>query len=259
MRNKMKTENLFMLIKEYERINKHIYSKWSFVSIWSFIVAVLIIISFVIFEISRLGSFGKLLLPFLFLILVWEIYVLSKSYYDKKLFIVLSALLKRNNDDFLSEISKEGINKLEVKVKRISEKFSDVPLPEYATDGSSGLDIRAAIENELIIPRGSIAVVPTNLKVEIPNGYEIQVRPRSGLAAKYGIGLLNSPGTIDSDYRGEIKIILFNFGNEDFVVKRGDRIAQIIVSKVCKAEFVESNELSESKRNEGGFGHTGLN
>ena len=119
------------------------------------------------------------------------------------------------------------------------------------------MDIRAAIQEPLIVKIGEVAIVPTNLSVEIPHGYEIQVRPRSGLAAKHGIGILNSPGTVDSDYRGEIKIILINFGKEDFTIQKGERIAQLIVSRVFKANFNEENSLNESKRGSGGFGHTG--
>jgi dUTP pyrophosphatase len=146
---------------------------------------------------------------------------------------------------------------INVKVKRIDNKFLDIPLPEYSTPGSAGMDIRAALESDITIPSGSFTLVPTNLSVEIPEGYEIQVRPRSGLAAKHGIGVLNSPGTIDSDYRGEIKVILFNFGKEEFVIKRGDRIAQIILSKVFLINFQENSDLSGSSRGDGGFGHTG--
>ena len=146
---------------------------------------------------------------------------------------------------------------ISIKVKRISDNYLDVELPKYETEGSSGLDIRAAIDSEQVIENGKIALIPTDLSVEIPEGYEIQVRPRSGLAAKHGIGVLNSPGTIDSDYRGEIKIILFNFSDKHFVVKRGDRIAQIVISKVYKADFLEVNDLKESARGAGGFGHTG--
>ncbi|MAT58431.1 MAG: dUTP diphosphatase [Ignavibacteriae bacterium] len=144
-----------------------------------------------------------------------------------------------------------------IKVKRINENFNDIPLPKYETDGSAGLDIRAAVENDVIINSGKIGFISTNLSVEIPEGYEIQVRPRSGLAVKHGIGILNSPGTIDSDYRGEIKIILFNFGENNFTVKRGDRIAQLIISKVYKADLVETENLNQSSRGSGGFGHTG--
>jgi dUTP pyrophosphatase len=144
-----------------------------------------------------------------------------------------------------------------IKIKRISEEYNNVPLPEYATKGSAGMDVRAAIKEPLIIKTGEFLIVPTNLSVEIPLGYEIQVRPRSGLAAKHGIGILNSPGTVDSDYRGEIKIILVNFGKEDFTILNGDRIAQLIISRVFRADLSEENSLNESKRGTGGFGHTG--
>lgn len=150
------------------------------------------------------------------------------------------------------------MEKIQIKIQRIDDSFNDIPLPEYATEGSSGLDLRAAVEKELILEKGKILLVPTNLMVEIPFGYEIQVRPRSGLAAKNGLGVLNSPGTIDSDYRGEIKVILFNFGDKDFVINRGDRIAQMVISKVYKADIIESKSLNESNRGSGGFGHTGV-
>ncbi|MCW8848608.1 MAG: dUTP diphosphatase [Melioribacteraceae bacterium] len=149
------------------------------------------------------------------------------------------------------------MKKINLLVKRISESYKDISLPNYATEGSSGMDVRAAIEKSLVIPMGKVALIPTNLSVEIPLGYEIQVRPRSGLAAKNGIGVLNSPGTIDSDYRGEVKIILFNFGSEDFVINRGDRIAQLVIAEVIQAKIVESENLNNSDRGEGGFGHTG--
>lgn len=149
------------------------------------------------------------------------------------------------------------MNKIKMKIKRISDKYNDIPLPHYATVGSAGMDIRAAIDNETIIKSGEVKLVPTNLIVEIPVGYEIQVRPRSGLALKHGIGLLNSPGTIDSDYRGEVGIIMSNFSKVDFAIKRGDRIAQLVLSKFYQAELEESSELAESIRGEGGFGHTG--
>lgn len=149
------------------------------------------------------------------------------------------------------------MEKIEIRIQRISENFVDIPLPEYATEGSSGFDVRAAVETEIIIPKGRVSLIPTNLRVEIPLGYEIQVRPRSGLAAKNGVGVLNSPGTIDSDYRGEIKVILFNFGEEDFVIKRGDRIAQMVLSKVYLADLKITEDLNSSHRGEGGFGHTG--
>ncbi|MGE5437998.1 MAG: dUTP diphosphatase [Syntrophothermus sp.] len=149
------------------------------------------------------------------------------------------------------------LNRIPIKVKRLSEDFKDIALPEYTTEGSAGMDIRAAVSEDVVLRAGKIVLVPTNLSVEIPEGFEIQVRPRSGLAIKHGIGILNAPGTIDSDYRGEVKIILFNFSEEDFIIKRGDRIAQIIVSKVYRGELFETDDLEDSERGEGGFGHTG--
>jgi dUTP pyrophosphatase len=146
---------------------------------------------------------------------------------------------------------------IEIKFKRLRKELNHIPLPSYATKGSAGLDIYAAIEKAIILPHGAIEMVPTNISVEIPEGYEIQVRPRSGLAAKHGIGILNSPGTIDSDYRGEIKIIIINFGKEDFVIQPAERIAQLVVSKVYTAKFIETKELNNTSRGEGGFGHTG--
>ena len=149
------------------------------------------------------------------------------------------------------------MNSINIRIKKISPDFADIPLPEYATRGSSGMDLRAAIKDSLVIESGKIRLVPTNLIVEIPFGYEIQIRPRSGLAATKGIGILNSPGTIDADYRGEIKVILFNFGDESFEIKRGDRIAQMVVSKVYRGELISTANLSQSERDTGGFGHTG--
>lgn len=146
---------------------------------------------------------------------------------------------------------------IEIKFKRLRKELNYIPLPSYATKGSAGLDIYAAIEKPISLPHGAIEMVPTNISVEIPEGYEIQVRPRSGLAAKHGIGILNSPGTIDSDYRGEIKIIIINFSKEDFVIQPAERIAQLVVSKVYTAKFIETNELNNTSRGEGGFGHTG--
>ena len=146
---------------------------------------------------------------------------------------------------------------VEIKIKRLSAEFEYIPIPSYATSGSAGMDIRAAVKDEIIIEPSSIILVPTNLSVEIPKGYEIQVRPRSGLAANHGIGILNSPGTIDSDYRGEIQIIMINFGKEKFAIKRGDRIAQLVVSKVYTANLTQSDDLNHSQRGKGGFGHTG--
>ncbi len=149
------------------------------------------------------------------------------------------------------------VDEITIKVKRISSEFEDIELPHYTTQGSAGMDIRAAVKDEIILQAGQIDLIPTNLIVEIPEGYEIQVRPRSGLSIKHGIGILNSPGTIDSDYRGEVKIIMMNFSKEDFVIKRGERIAQLVLSKVYRAKFEENDNLLKTKRGEGGFGHTG--
>ena len=143
---------------------------------------------------------------------------------------------------------------LTVKIKFLNE---NAELPRYMTEHSSGVDLSAGITESVSIPPGKFKTIPTGIAVEIPEGYEGQVRPRSGLAAKYGIGLLNSPGTVDADYRGEVKIILFNFGDEDFVINPGERIAQMVFAKVHKAEIVENAELSQTRRGKGGFGHTG--
>ncbi len=131
--------------------------------------------------------------------------------------------------------------------------------PSYETAGSAGADIRAFLPNgSETIKAGEYKLIPTGIKMEIPIGYEVQVRPRSGLAARYGITLLNSPGTIDSDYRGEIKVILINHSKSDFLVNNGDRIAQLVIAKVLQASFVISTSLSISERGEGGFGSTGI-
>ena len=131
------------------------------------------------------------------------------------------------------------------------------PLPQYATKGSSGMDIRASLDIPVRLQPLERTLIPTGLFVEIPNGYEIQIRPRSGLAIKQGITCLNTPGTIDSDYRGEIKIILINLSSEKQVINQGDRIAQMIVQKTEKAEFEQVEFLNETERAAGGFGHTG--
>lgn len=133
------------------------------------------------------------------------------------------------------------------------------PLPQYATSGSSGMDIRASINIPVTLEPLERTLIPTGLFAEIPSGYEIQVRPRSGLAIKQGITCLNTPGTIDSDYRGEIKIILINLSSEKQVINPGDRVAQMIVQKVEKAELQQVEILNETARAAGGFGHTGKN
>ncbi|WP_370336142.1 dUTP diphosphatase [Parvularcula marina] len=136
----------------------------------------------------------------------------------------------------------------------------DLPLPSYETAGAAGADLRAAIaedQSPMPLPPGARAMVPTGLTMAIPEGYEVQVRPRSGLAAKFGITCLNSPGTVDWDYRGELRVILYNSSNEEFLIERGMRIAQMIVAPVVQAGFEEVGELSETVRGTGGFGSTG--
>jgi dUTP pyrophosphatase len=142
---------------------------------------------------------------------------------------------------------------LEIKIINRSSN----PLPEYATSGSSGMDIRASLEQPVIMKPMERVLIPTGLFIELPEGHEAQVRPRSGLAIKQGITCLNTPGTIDADYRGEIKIILINLSGEEQVINTGDRIAQLIIQKVEKASWKEVNELEETIRSAGGFGHTG--
>jgi dUTP pyrophosphatase len=132
-----------------------------------------------------------------------------------------------------------------------------LPLPAYATAGSSGMDLCAALEAPLEIPAGKRAIVPTGLTIAIPEGFEAQVRPRSGLALKHGLMVLNTPGTVDADYRGEIRIILANLGEEPFAIQRGDRIAQLVIAPVCQARWTEVGTLPDSARGTGGFGHTG--
>jgi len=133
----------------------------------------------------------------------------------------------------------------------------DLPLPAYQSELAAGLDLLAAVEESAILRPGTRMLVPTGLAMALPAGYEAQVRPRSGLAAKYGVTVLNTPGTIDADYRGEVKVILINLGEADFVVSRGDRIAQMVVAPVVQAEIRQVEILSETGRGTGGFGSTG--
>ena len=143
---------------------------------------------------------------------------------------------------------------VKILVKRLNSK---VKLPEYKTIGSSGMDLMAFVEKPIKISPNNVELIPTGLSIAIPDDLEIQIRPRSGLAAKYSIGVLNTPGTIDSDYRGEIKIILFNHGKSDFLINNKDRIAQMILTPVIKMELQETDKLPETVRGEGGFGSTG--
>lgn len=131
-------------------------------------------------------------------------------------------------------------------------------LPDYATQGSAGMDIKAFASEPVVLGPGERALIPTGLFMEIPEGHEVQIRARSGLAIKYGIGLVNGTGTIDSDYRGEIKVPLINWGSEPFTVKNGDRIAQMVVAKYEKASLEEVDSVSDTERGGGGFGHTGI-
>lgn len=137
------------------------------------------------------------------------------------------------------------------------EGANDLPLPAPQSAGAAGCDLHAAVKQPLVLPPGQFASVPTALCVAIPPGYEIQVRPRSGLAMRHGIGILNAPGTIDSDYRGEIHVILFNFGSQPHTIHRGDRIAQMILARVETIEWREAETLDDTRRGAGGFGHTG--
>ena len=146
---------------------------------------------------------------------------------------------------------------MEVKIQRIQGN-EDLPLPRYMSSGASGMDLFAAVTDTVIIPLMEVAVIPLGIKIALPDGFEAQIRPRSGLAARHGITTLNSPGTVDSDYRGEIRVILINFGKEPFAVNRGDRIAQMIITRVARATLMEQDSLEDTKRGSGGFGHTGL-
>jgi dUTP pyrophosphatase len=142
-----------------------------------------------------------------------------------------------------------------IQIKKLS---SDVLTPKYETVGSSGMDVSAYIEQDITINPGDKAIIPTGFSLAIPQGYEVQIRPRSGLAAKKNITVLNTPGTIDADYRGEVKVILINLGREKFSIKKGERIAQMVVCPVIKTQLEEVQELSSTNRGSGGFGSTGI-
>ena len=144
-----------------------------------------------------------------------------------------------------------------MRVKIINK--SDNSLPEYATSLSAGMDLRANLKESITLKPLERALIPTGLFIELPAGYEAQIRPRSGLAVKHGISVLNSPGTIDADYRGEIRVVLVNLSNEEFVINHGERICQMIVAAHSKVEWEETQHLEESDRGAGGFGHTGKN
>jgi dUTP pyrophosphatase len=146
---------------------------------------------------------------------------------------------------------------MEVQV-RVLPHGEGLPLPSYATAGAAGADVCAAVEGELVLAPGARAAVPTGLVLAVPQGYEVQVRPRSGLALKHGVTVANAPGTVDSDFRGELRVILVNLGEAPYVIRRGDRIAQLVVAPVVQARWVRAAALPETARGEGGFGSTGV-
>jgi len=148
-------------------------------------------------------------------------------------------------------------NKIEIKVEKVKD-CEDLPLPISSSKFSSGVDLLSAETSEIILKPGKTKLVSTGIKIMIPKGYEGQIRPRSGLALKYGITVLNTPGTIDSDYRGIVKVILINLGEKEFVIQRGDRIAQLVIQKVFFPDFKLIQTLNKTKRGEGGFGHSGI-
>ncbi|MBU2054895.1 MAG: dUTP diphosphatase [Proteobacteria bacterium] len=147
------------------------------------------------------------------------------------------------------------MEKVEVSIRRMPGA-EDLPLPRYMTGQAAGMDLMAAVGEEVTILPGEREMIPTGVAVALPEGYEAEIRPRSGLAARHGVTLVNSPGTIDADYRGEVRLILINHGQAPFVVRRGDRVAQMVVHRVCRVIWAVSEALSPTKRGEGGFGYT---
>jgi len=146
---------------------------------------------------------------------------------------------------------------VEVLIEQLPDA-QDLPLPAYATAGSAGMDLMAAVPQDFTLMPGERALIPTGIRIAVPEGYEAQIRPRSGLALRYGLALVNSPGTIDSDYRGPVQVVIINLGDEAVVIQRGDRIAQMVVCPVARAKLVETDSLPQTKRGDGGFGHTGV-
>lgn len=147
---------------------------------------------------------------------------------------------------------------LKVKIKRVrGDRDREIPLPRYMTEHSSGMDLYAAIDEEATLEPGERKLIPTGIALSIPKGYEAQVRPRSGLALRNGVTLVNTPGTIDADYRGEVGVLLINFGRQQFRVRRGDRVAQLVIAPVIQATIELVDELDDTPRSAGGFGHTG--
>ena len=148
------------------------------------------------------------------------------------------------------------MGKIKVKIAR-NKRCEDIPLPKYMSEHASGMDVCAAVEKDLVLSPGQRELIPTGFSISLPAGYEAQVRPRSGLAVKHGIGIVNAPGTIDADYRGEIRIILIHLGQEPFTMKGGMWIAQMVIQPVSRCDLIEVEKLDETQRNERGFGHTG--
>lgn len=144
---------------------------------------------------------------------------------------------------------------VDIKILKLDE---DAKLPVYKHDTDAGADVCAHITEPIILKHGEFEIIPTGIKYEMPTGYELQVRPRSGLAAKNGVTVLNTPGTLDADYRAEVGVILINLGSEDFIINNGDRIAQLVLAPVTHANYIEASEISETERGEGGFGSTGV-
>jgi dUTP pyrophosphatase len=163
-------------------------------------------------------------------------------------------------DDLRNENARRGETparvSLSVEIRRL-DASKGLPLPTRATEGASGYDLHAAVDVDLVIPVGGRALVPTGFAIAVPRGYEAQIRPRSGLALEHGITLPNSPGTIDADYRGELKVIVMNSGEKPFTIRRGDRVAQLVIAPIVAADWQEVTELKPTERGEGGFGHTG--
>lgn len=148
------------------------------------------------------------------------------------------------------------MNRIEIHISQV-KGAEDLPLPRYMTNQAAGMDIYAHVSGDESLSPGMIKLIPAGIKIALPAGYEAQIRPRSGLALKHGISMVNTPGTIDADYRGEIQVIMINFGKEEFIIKRGDRIAQMVINKIEQVQWLPVEQLPDTKRGEGGFGHTG--
>ena len=165
-------------------------------------------------------------------------------------------MLGRHEERFYSSRELGAVSDLTVRIEQLPEA-RDLPPPKYMTAHAAGLDLRAALAEPLVLAPGDFAVIPTGIRMALPPGYEGQVRPRSGLAAKHGVTLVNAPGTIDADYRGEVRVVLINLGGEAFEVNRGDRIAQLVIAPVVQARIELADGLEGTERGAGGFGHTG--